>query len=137
MMRHLGIDFGTKKIGIALSDESGTMAFPREVVPNDSNLLSYIEKLVEAERVKEIVIGHSIDKAGNENPVHKEVKEFITNLTLAVGIPIHLEPEQYTSAAAARVTGKNDQTDAAAAALILESYLRKQRKDSVFEELNN
>jgi len=121
----MGIDFGSKKIGIALTDESGAMAFPHSVIPNDAAFFKTIETLIEERGVKEIVIGHSLDLGGNPNAIHTAVEEFITDVTLALGIPVHLEPEQYTTQEAARTTGKNTQTDAAAAAIILESYLTK------------
>jgi RNase H-fold protein (predicted Holliday junction resolvase) len=95
------------------------------VIPNDAVFYKTIESLVEERGVKEIVIGHSLDLAGNPNAIHTAVEEFITEVTLSLGIPVHLEPEQYTTQEAARTTGKNPQTDAAAAAIILESYLTK------------
>lgn len=124
-MRYLGIDYGTKRVGLALSDESGTMAFPHTVVPNSSELCATIAALVQEKAVSEIVIGHSLGRDGAPNAVHAEVETLIQDLTLQLGIPVHLEPEQYTTQAATRIQGRNDQTDAAAAALILDSYLMK------------
>ena len=124
-MRYLGIDYGTKKVGVALSDEGGQMAFPHSVLPNDDTLLASLERLIEAEQVAEIVIGHSKDAAGKDNPVQAHIEELVTDLTLAVGLPVHLEPEQYTTQAAVRIQGRTDKTDASAAALILDSYLTK------------
>ncbi len=125
-MRFLGIDYGHKKVGFALSDESGVMAFPYGVVENDKHLLTTIVKLIEKENIKEIVIGHSINKDGTDNKIHEAVTEFITTLTLETGLPIHLEPEQYTTQEALRIQGRNEQTDAAAATIILNSFLQKQ-----------
>jgi putative Holliday junction resolvase len=124
-MQRMGIDFGSKKIGIALTDESGVMAFPHSVIPNDALFFKTIESLVEERQVKEIIVGHSLDLDGKPNVIHSAVEEFITDVTLSLGIPVHLEPEQYTTQEAARITGKNSQTDAAAASIILESYLNK------------
>lgn len=135
-MRFLGIDYGEKRVGLALSDESGMMAFPLSVLQNDKTLLSQIEGIVKEKKVEEIVIGHSLDKDGKENSIHEAANELMTDLTLAVGLPIHLEPEQYTTQAAIREQGRNDQTDAAAAALILESYLARHRPGSAFDDLN-
>ena len=123
----MGIDFGSKKIGIALSDDSGAMAFPHAVVPNDKNFLSYVKDLVHQKGVAEIVIGHSLDNEGKPNPLHKAVEEFITDVTLELGLPIHLEPEQYSSKEAAQIQGKNDKLDASAAAIILNSYIAKHK----------
>lgn len=122
-MRRMGIDYGHKKIGIAITNESGDMAFPHDVFPNDKNFLSTLEKLIEEKGVEEIVVGHSLDRDGNENPIHEMVKEFIGELTLRSPVPIQLHPEQYSTQEALRIQGRNDQTDAAAATVILNSYL--------------
>ena len=131
-MRQLGIDFGTKKIGLALTDEAGKMAFPHSVIPNDENFLSTVVQLMEDQLVTDVVVGHSLANDGTPNAVHADVESFIADLTLRCPIPIHLQPEQFTTAAASRLTGKNDQTDAAAAALILESWLQK--SESVLDQ---
>jgi putative Holliday junction resolvase len=126
-MRILGIDYGTKRVGLALSDEGGTMAFPHSVIPNTPDLLSDIERVINEKNVAEIVIGHSLDKAGNPNKVHAAVEALMTDLTLATGLPIHLQPEQFTTQAALHIQGRTDKTDASAAALILDSYLTKKK----------
>ncbi len=126
-MKRMGIDYGSKKIGIAVSDDSGSMAFPVGVVSNDENFLNYVEELVQERKIKEIVIGHSINNAGEPNKIHDAVEEFITDVTLKIGIPVHLEPEQYSSQQATQVQGKNDLIDASAAAIILESYIIKNK----------
>ncbi|MEY3783716.1 MAG: hypothetical protein RLZZ230_38 [Candidatus Parcubacteria bacterium] len=127
VMKRMGIDFGTKKIGIALTDDAGRMAFPHEVVPNDGKFLSYIESLVTQRGVAEIVIGHSLNNDGQANPVHKLVEEFMLDITLSIGIPVHLEPEYYSSQQAMQLQGKNKQIDASAAAIILDSFITKQK----------
>lgn len=123
----MGIDYGHKKVGVAFSDESGTMAFPHGVLANGSDLLQQIAALANEKNVAEIVIGHSLNKDGEANKIHSMVEAFITDLTLELGLPIHLEPEQYTTQQALRFQGRTDQTDAAAAAIILDSYLTKQK----------
>lgn len=124
-MRLLGIDYGTKRVGIALSDESGRMAFPHVVLPNDGALMKAIEKIVNDNAVSKIVIGHSLGRRGQPNPVHDAVSELIQDLTLNLGLPIELEPEQYTTQEAVRLQGRNEFTDASAATIILNSYIAK------------
>ena len=124
-MQMMGIDFGSKKVGIALTDEGGSMAFPHSVVPNDSKLLALVTALITEKRVGEVVIGHSLDKEGNANQIHTAVEAFMLDLTLQLGIPVHLEPEQYSTQQALRIQGKTTMTDAAAAAIILDSFLTK------------
>lgn len=126
-MRLMGIDFGSKNVGLAFTDESGAMAFPHGVVPNNAGLQKIISTLVREKNVKEIVIGHSLDKNGKENKIHTSVEELMMDLTLELGIPIHLEPEQYSTQQAIRIQGKNSQTDAAAAAIILDSFITRKK----------
>ncbi len=123
----MGIDFGTKRVGIALTDEGGTMAFPHAVVPNNPELVKALVRVIETKQVDEVVIGHSLDRNGGENSVQHQINELVTDLTLALGLPVHLQPEQYSTQAALRLQGRNDMTDASAAALILESYLLQKK----------
>lgn len=127
LMKRMGIDFGSKKIGVALTDDSGVMAFPHEVVPNDGQFLSYVKELATERGIGEIVIGHSLDNQGQPNKIHEAVEEFITDVTLHIGIPVHLEPEQYSTKQAAQIQGQTAETDASAAALILDSFITKQK----------
>ena len=124
-MRYMGIDYGTKKVGVAFSNEDGTMAFPYDVFPNDAKLVGTLTHMAEERIVDEIVIGHSLGREGKPNKVQEAIDELVRDLTLQLGLPIHLEPEQYTSREAERIQGKNEKIDASAAALILNSYLMK------------
>jgi putative Holliday junction resolvase len=126
-MRLMGIDYGTKRVGVALSDESGVMAFPHIVLDNDAKLLEKLVAIMKEREVGELVVGHSLGRDGKPNPLHAAVEELIGDLTLEVGIPIHLEPEQYSTQAALRDQGRTTQTDASAAALILNSFITKHK----------
>jgi len=138
-MRKLGIDYGTKKVGLALTDEAGNMAFPHAVIPNDAQLLDAIEALIAEKQVTEIIIGHSLNLDGSPNAVQTDIESFMADVTLRVPVPMHLEPEQLTSQQAAAVTGKNDQIDASAAAIILNTWLQKQgnKVEAATEEQSN
>jgi len=125
-MRIMGIDYGSKNVGIAFTDEGGQMAFPHGVLPNGIHLQKELEKLIDEEEVSEIVIGYSLGRDGKPNAIHAKVEELMMDLTLSVGLPIHLQPEQYTTQEAVRLQGRNDQVDASAAAIILNSYLTQQ-----------
>ncbi len=126
-MRILGIDYGSKRVGVALTNEDGTMAFPHEVIPNDAKLLARLEQIIAKQKVDEIVLGHSLNRDGTPNKIHAAVEELMMDLTLSVGLPIHLMPEQYTTQAALRTQGRNDMTDASAAALILDAFLTQSK----------
>jgi len=123
----MGIDYGSQRVGVALSDESGQMAFPHTVLKNSAALLSELAAIIAEKQVKEIVIGHSLDKNQTPNKIHQAVEGLIMDLTLATGLPIHLEAEQFTTQAALHIQGRTEKTDASAAALILDGFITKQK----------
>jgi putative transcription antitermination factor YqgF len=128
-MRYLGIDYGTKKIGLALSDDAGSMGFPHSIMPNDSRLLSIIREFITKEHVGAVVIGDSKDYAGNENAVAKDAHAFATELEKE-GVVVHFEPEMLTTQEARRDfegvhTNAYAVVDSSAAALILTSFLSR------------
>lgn len=127
-MRYLGIDYGTKKTGLALSDEDGTMGFPKEIVRTDARLLGYLLDLVKKENVGAVVIGESQSLTNVKNPVAEYAKTLSEDIAKHSGLPVFFEPEVFTTQEARRLpTGEraitHEQVDAAAAALILTSYL--------------
>lgn len=124
-MRLIGIDYGRKRVGIALSDEEGKFALPYGVWANSNSLVADIKKLCLEKAVNAVVIGESRNLDGSENEVLRDIKFLKAALDEALEIPVYLEPEFYTSAQAERIQGKNALTDASAAALILKSYLER------------
>lgn len=125
-MRLLGIDYGSKRVGIALSDEGSQFAMPLIVLKNSKNLLKEIAGLALENNIKEIVLGESKDYKGKANTILPESLNLKMDLEKE-GFIVHLEPEFMTSVNAERFQGKNDMLDASAAALILQSYLDKQQ----------
>jgi putative Holliday junction resolvase len=134
-MRYLGIDFGTKRVGLALSDEGGRMGFPHGVVPNDGRLIDYVRQLIENKKVEVVVLGESKNFAGEENAVAAKAKAFAADLERTANVRVDWEPEMLTTQEARRdpegvYTGSHAAVDASAAAIILTSYLsRKQNAD--------
>ncbi len=124
---YLAIDYGKKFIGLAVSDESGTLAFPLNILPNDENLPIYIKKICEERNVKEIVIGNSVNQQGLPNPIAKDAEELGEILVKDLHISVKFEKEQFTSAHA-RDGVMNGRVDASAAALILQRFLDKNNK---------
>ncbi|HWO07697.1 MAG TPA: Holliday junction resolvase RuvX [Candidatus Paceibacterota bacterium] len=121
-MRYLGIDFGAKRIGIALSDETGGFAFPKETIPNDDAAFDHIAKLIDA-NVGAIVIGDARAANGVENPVTFEADHFAERLGERVTIPIHRAWEAWSSVEAGRFAPNGVHDDSAAAAIILQRFL--------------
>ncbi len=131
-MRYLGVDYGTKKVGLALSDEAGLMGFPHAVVPNTGALVDTVARLIAEKDVQVVVVGESRTLDGGLNPVAQAARAFGEDLSARTGVPIRYESEVYTTAAARRLPQKQPKSrarrsrapvDASAAALILTSYL--------------
>ncbi|MGB3922038.1 MAG: RuvX/YqgF family protein [Minisyncoccia bacterium] len=121
-MRLMAIDYGSKRVGIASTDETGRFALPRAVWPNDDKLLDKILEFKEKEGVEKIVIGESKNFKGGPNPIQKEIEEFKKTLE-ALGISAVYHPEIMTTVEARRIQGNTEFTDASAAALILRNFL--------------
>ena len=124
-MRLLGIDYGDKRVGLALTDESGRFALPYKVVANTPQLLETVAEICQDSKVVTIILGESKNWQGKANPIMKRIKAFKVKLAKATDLPIIFEPEFLTSAEAERIQGKGENLDASAAALILKSYLDK------------
>lgn len=141
-MRYLGIDYGTRKVGLALSDEAGTMGFPHSIVPSGPGLAEAVRALIARESVGAVVIGESKNFAGGENPVAREARAFGARLAEEAGVPVFYEAEMLTTQEARRaMDGSHPRgvstsarktaapasgaVDASAAALILTSYLSR------------
>jgi putative Holliday junction resolvase len=123
-MKFLGIDYGSKRIGVAVSDAAGAIAFPRKVVPNDDQALPRILRSIEDERVGACVVGDTLGSSGAENPVTAQARRFSEELQRQSALPVVYAPELWSSIEAARYApegGAHD--DSAAAAIILQRYL--------------
>jgi putative holliday junction resolvase len=129
-MRILGIDYGTKRIGIAISDPDEQFALPHSVIKNslsiskDTSIVDHIVSIATAEGIETIIMGESRDYHGAPNKILSDVLALKQKLEERKFI-VHLEPEFMTSQQAERFQGKHDKSDAAAAALILQAYLDK------------
>jgi len=133
-MRHLGIDYGSKKVGLALSDEAGTMGFPYKILSNTPRLLEELLALIKTEKVGMVVIGESRNLAGEDNPVAKYAKKLGEQLEERAHVPVAYESEVFTSIEARRMPESHEKSrklrvyvpvDASAAALILTSYISR------------
>ena len=136
-MKHLGIDYGSKRVGIAISDVGATMAFPYKILPNNLELVDNVHNICGEENITAIVLGESHDLSGAPNKIMGSIEEFKHNLEAELELPIFFQKEFMTTVEArgregkerfnARKTSKEKsvQADASAAALILQRYLDK------------
>jgi len=123
MSKIIGIDYGTKKVGVAISNEDGILAFPVDVFETKT-ILEKVESLAKENEVRKIVIGESTGFDMKDNPVMKEIRDFVEKLK-EKGFEVVLENEFMSSMQASRLQGYNKKQDASAAALVLQSYLDK------------
>ena len=124
-MRILGLDYGSKRVGIALSDEGAQVAFPQAVWANDGKLLEKIKELCDEKKVKEVVLGDTLGYRGEANEITVQVNKFKLKLEQTLNLPVIFVSEIFSSREANLVVEKDAETDARAAALILQSYLDK------------
>lgn len=139
-MKFLGIDYGTKRIGLAISDGNGHLAFPKDIILNDKDTFNKIGHLLKEENITDVVVGESLDFSGASNPVEAKINNFISELEKTYGVKIHREKEFLTSVEARKAgadkaslqktqahskikKAKTIKADASAAALILQRFL--------------
>jgi putative Holliday junction resolvase len=132
-MRILAVDHGQKNLGLALSDETGTLARPLGVI-------AHVSKIVDAAQVAEragalgaghVIVGVSYDEAGDPNPAGRRAMNFAEALRLQTELPVELWDESLTTqdARAARIAGgaprkkRAGHLDDVAAAVLLQDYL--------------
>ena len=103
---YLGIDYGTKRIGLAWADELG-IALPIGAVPgvDDQSYLDRIADLIEAKEVNELIVGYPIHMDGTVGVRAKEVDVFIATLEKSFAMPVHRVDERLTSLAAEESLG--------------------------------
>ncbi len=135
-MKYLGIDYGTKRIGVAVSDDTGSIAFPLAVVEAGPKALEEVANIARVNNVEMIVIGESLNFKNEPNEVMEDIEQFKADIAELTGLLVEYQREFFSSAQAARQFApdgsrkKNpsqDKLDATAAALILQSYLDKKK----------
>ena len=107
-MRILGIDYGQKKIGVAISDESAKFAFPHSVIDNASlnSVLKALKIICDKNSVRKIVIGQSLTYKMQPNPIMKRVEKFKSFIEERLNIPVEYESEILTTKQAERIIEK-------------------------------
>jgi putative Holliday junction resolvase len=131
MTRVLGIDPGTKRCGVAITNASQTMAFPRSAIPRDAQILTRLRELVEVEEIGSIVIGRPIALSGNETSSTADADELFSQVREQIAVPVIQWDERLTtrdaqkSLSEAGLTQKEsrERIDSAAAVVMLQNYL--------------
>jgi putative holliday junction resolvase len=127
-MKYIGIDYGIKRIGLAISDDSGKLAFPNVVLSNDKNLFENFKKIYLENKIQAVVMGESRDFKGKANPIFSKSLDFKGQIEKNLSLKVFMMPEYLSTKQAEHIQGKGKLVDASAAAVILQSYLDKKNE---------
>jgi putative Holliday junction resolvase len=142
-IRILGIDYGSQRIGLSLSDPLGITARPIDPVKNDSKLFEHLRQLSKKERVELIVVGMPLNLKGQRAHMAEEVQRFVERIKGELGAEVVTADERFTTAIANRTmlemgTKKKDRRkrdgriDSMAAAIMLQGFLDGKKHSSSF-----
>ena len=133
--RILGIDYGNRRVGIAISDELQLTAQPHKLLirENDENLILDIKEIIHSHNIEKIVIGLPVLLDGSHSSQTKKTRKFISRIRQSSDLPIEKWEERLSTIEAGKIlTGtsinkKKENIDIISAQLILQSYLDKNR----------
>ncbi len=136
----LGIDFGLKRIGLSLSDDTQTIAFPFKYIINESlkKAVSELKEILDKENIGLVVIGMPIGLKGKQTEISVKIEEFIYELKEKIGerITVAVYDERFSSVQAQKSLieqnikrkKRKEKIDSVASTFILQSYLDRQKK---------
>jgi putative Holliday junction resolvase len=135
-MRTLGIDPGSKRIGLALSDELGMIAQPLDYIPAEpfDGFVRRLLELIGEREIGSIIVGMPRNMDGSFGPAAEKSKELVEKLKELTGVPVRAWDERLTTAQANRILiagnvsrkKRKEKVDKMAAAILLQSYLDSQ-----------
>lgn len=124
MARVLGIDYGERRIGLALSDETQTWA--RELtILSPKEFWQQLDYLLMQKEIAVVVLGWPLNMNGQETAKTREVSDFKIELERKTGIPVEIIDERLTSVMASHLLGGKKDVDSLAAQILLQNYLDK------------
>ena len=137
-MRIIAFDLGSKRIGVAVSDLTGTVASPLTVLHRSKSRAHdhrQIAKLVRDEEAELVVVGLPLSLSGGEGPAAKAARREVAALSTVVDVPIDMIDERFSTVTAERALAEGDvrgparrqRVDMVAAAVFLQSYLERRR----------
>jgi len=132
-VRILALDHGTRRIGVAVSDETKTIAQPLTYLPAEpfADFLARLKKLLVEKEIDLVLIGLPRNLDGSYGPAAQKVEAFVAVLKMAITVPVKTWDERLTSAQANRILiqsgvrrdKRKEKVDKMAAAILLQSYL--------------
>lgn len=126
-MRYLGIDYGTKRTGVAISDADGRIAVLKETIESESQneTIARIKEIAEAEQIDVIVVGMPKNMGGEHTEMSAEVERYIAKLRDHLKIPVQIVDERLTTEMAKKLLHgmKPENKDQVAAQILLQNFL--------------
>ena len=133
-MRAVGVDLGSVRVGVAVSDPSGTLASPHSVLPRGASHVEDHRRLadiVEEVEAGVVVVGHPLSLDGRSGPAAKLVEAEVIELEAALAVPVELYDERFTTVTADRsmqerrmkAPARRKVVDQVAAAVLLQAWL--------------
>lgn len=132
-MRILALDHGTRRIGVAVSDQTKTIAQPLEYIAAEpfADFLERLKKILNEKEIDLVLIGMPRNMDGSYGPAAQKVEAFVAVLKTAVTVPIKLWDERLTTKMASRILiqgnvrrdQRREKVDKMAAAILLQGYL--------------
>lgn len=126
-MKILGIDYGSKRVGLAISDESFTLARELSIL-SPKAFWDHIEELVLTEEISHIILGLPLNMNGNPTESTRNVQQFADKLEEKLNLPVEYMDERLSSVMAGNMPGGKKNVDSLAAQIILQNYLDKIKK---------
>lgn len=129
-MNVLCLDFGLKRIGVAVGSTESGIAFPRDVLFNDEKLLPKLERLLQEKKIEKVIIGKPLKRDGTVGDIDESLQVFLESLKL-FQVPLELVDERYTSKIAQaklhrvgmKVKDQKSISDSTAAQVMLQEWL--------------
>lgn len=128
-MNLLGLDYGSKKIGLAIAykEDNGFIVVGYETLDNNKFVVQNLLEIIQKENIITVVVGLPLGLKGQKTPQTIETEDFINTLMCNLSVSVVIEDERFTSILADQLVGSNANHEGAAK-LILEGYIAKQKQ---------
>lgn len=125
-MKILGIDYGEKRIGLAISDETFTLARELDIL-SPKEFWGQLDQLISNQQISKIVIGWPLNMNGEKTKKTEEVENFKLKVESKTGLPVEVIDERLSSQMAEHIKGNKKDLDSLAAQILLQNYLDKNK----------
>jgi putative Holliday junction resolvase len=125
-MKILGIDYGEKRIGLAVSDETQTLARELDIL-SPKEFWEQLNQLISNQQISKIVVGWPLNMSGEMTEKTREVERFKVKVGTETGLPVEVIDERLSSVMAENISGSKKDLDSLAAQILLQNYLDRNK----------